>query len=320
MSTQTYYDVLGVSETATQDEIKKAYRQLAKENHPDKGGDEEIFKKISVAYDVIGDEKSRQQYDEERKNPFLNMDGRYSQQFRDMYNETFNRQRTHTTTVNVAVGVLESYLAKKKTIQYTRKTNCKPCNGSGGDKTTCTTCNGQGFVVRQLGNGMFVQIVQMQCPTCNGQGQIITKACTHCNGSGTETEKKSVDIKLPHGVDNGQFLRLQGLGDYRNGMFGDLIVRVVIEKENGFEKVGNTLIYNSYFTIEDFNKENFTIPHPDGTLTIKQPKNIDTSKPLRVKGKGFKLGEPGDLIVNQFLRFERNQNKEEMSETSRTAP
>jgi molecular chaperone DnaJ len=310
MNGETYYNILGVEETATQDEIKKAYRKLAKENHPDKGGDEDIFKKISVAYDVVGDESKRQQYDMERKNPFGNMGGNFGSSFSDLFNSVFGQQRqqprAHTTNLNVSIGVLESFLGKNKTITFQRKTMCDPCFGTGGESKTCSTCHGQGQVVRQVGSNMFVQMVQMQCPTCLGSGKIMINACNHCNGQGSKDEIKNVDVKLPHGVDDGQFLRLQGQGDFRNGIYGDLILRIQVEKENNFEKYGNHLIYNAYFTLQDLQKESFEIPHPTGSMTIKFPKNIDTSKPLRVKGKGFKIENGGDLMINQFLKYERS--------------
>jgi molecular chaperone DnaJ len=310
MNGETFYDILGVEETATQEEIKKAYRKLAKENHPDKGGSEDIFKKISVAYDTIGDENKRKQYDVERKNPFGQMGGGFGQSFNDLFNSVFGQQRqqprTHTSNLTINVGVLESFLAKNKTITFKRKTICEPCSGTGGDSQTCTTCQGQGQVVRQVGSNMFVQMVQMQCPTCLGSGKIMIKPCYSCAGQGSKDEIKNIDVKLPHGVDDGQFLRLQGQGDFRNGIYGDLILRIQVEKENNFEKFGNHLVYNSYFTLEDLKKESFEIPHPDGSMTIKFPKEMDTSKPLRVKGKGFKTENGGDLMINQFLKYKRD--------------
>ena len=305
MNSETFYDVLGVAENATQDDIKKSYRKLAKENHPDKGGDEELFKKISVAYETLSDEQKRKEYDYNRKNPFANIDGQYGEAFRQYYNNSF-RQRKHTTTITTNIGTIESYLGGKKTIKYTRKTSCTPCNGTGGDKQICNTCGGHGVVVKQFGNGYYTQVVQMTCESCNGVGKITINACNHCKGSGTQNEEKEVEIKLPHGVDNGQFLRLQDLGDFRDGVFGDLIVKVVISKEQEFEKHGNTLVYNLFFNLDDLKKETFTIPHPDGNLTLKLPKSIDTSKPLRVRGKGFKNGGVGDLLINQYVKFERD--------------
>ena len=311
MNADTHYSTLGVAEDASQDEIKKAYRKLAKENHPDKGGDEELFKKISGAYDVIGDEEKRQQYDMERKNPFAGMrGGGFNGSFQDLYNSVFGNmrreQQVHTTTITVQVGVLESYLSTKKTLTYKRKCSCDTCSGTGGDKITCNTCQGSGQIVQQMGSGMWVQMVAMACPTCSGFGNINTNPCFVCNGVGTKDEMKSIDVKIPHGIDDGQFFRLREMGDFRNGMYGDLVVRISIEKENGFEKFGNNLVYNAYFDLDDLNKDSFDIPHPDGTLTVKFPNLVDTSKPLRVKGKGFKMETIGDMLVNQYVKFHKD--------------
>jgi len=311
MNTETHYSILGVEETATQDEIKKAYRNLAKENHPDKGGDEELFKKISVAYDTIGDDEKRKQYDMERKNPFAGMrGGGFGNSMSDLFNSVFGQQRqqqrVHTTNINVNVGVLESYLSPKKEITYKRKTSCDTCSGTGGDKRACSQCNGMGQVMQQMGSGMFIQMIAMACPVCSGSGSINPNPCFVCNGSGGKDEMKSVEIKIPHGIDDGQFFRLQGMGDYRNGIFGDLIVRIQMEKENGFEKFANNLVYNAFFELDDLKNESFIIPHPDGELTVKFPKKFDTSKPLRIKGKGFKTETNGDLLVNQFVKYDRD--------------
>jgi molecular chaperone DnaJ len=307
MNNENFYDVLGVSETATLDEIKKSYRKLAKENHPDAGGNEETFKKISVAYDTIGDEQKRKQYDIQRKNPFGNF-GDMSDMFNNMFGgRPNNRQRpTHTLNVTANVGVLDSFLGKKHNLSYKRQTKCDPCNGTGGDKRTCHICSGSGSVVRQVGSGMFVQLVQMSCEGCGGRGSIITNPCFICQGSGTKGEIKNIDISLPHGVDNGQFLRLTGMGDYRNEVFGDLIIRIDLRPQDNFDKVGNHLIYNAFLDIEDLKSGNITIPHPEGTLSIKMPKKVDTSIPLRVKSKGFKLETVGDLMINQYVKFERD--------------
>lgn len=306
MNEETFYSILGVTEEASQDEIKKAYRKLAKENHPDKGGDEELFKKISVAYDTIGDEEKRKQYDLERKNPFAGMGGGFGQSMNDLFNSVFGQrqqQRTHTTTLNVSVGVLESYLSQKKTINFRRKASCDTCSGTGGDKKVCVTCQGAGQVVRQMGSGMFIQMVSVNCPSCHGFGHLLTNPCFVCNGSGDKDEIKTLEITVPHGIEDGQFLRLQKQGDFRNGTYGDLILRVNVEKQDNFEKIGNHLIYNAFFDFEDIQKDSFEIPHPDGSITVKFPKQFDTSKPLRVKGKGFKTDLIGDLMVNQFVKF-----------------
>jgi DnaJ-class molecular chaperone len=117
---------------------------------------------------------------------------------------------------------------------------------------------------------------------------------------------KSLDINLPHGIDNGQFLRLNGMGDFKNGVYGDLIIRIDLKPEQNFDKVGNNLTYNAFMSIENLNEGTINIPHPDGSLTITLPKTVDTSIPLRVKLKGFRLETVGDLIVNQYIRHKRD--------------
>lgn len=307
MNIDNYYETLGVEETATQEEIKKKYRKLAKENHPDTGGNEELFKKISLAYETLSDSQKRQQYDVKRKNPFggsFNMN--------EMFNNVFNQRQaqqqrpTHTSNITVNIGTLNSFNGGKHTLSYKRQVICEPCGGSGGDKKTCQTCSGSGNVVKQVGSGMFVQLIQMACDSCRGTGSFLIDPCFMCSGVGSKPEMKILDISLPHGIDNGQFLRLQGMGDFRNGTYGDLIVRIDLKPQDGFNKVDNHLVYDAFLNIEDLKIGNITIPHPDGTLNIKLPKHIDTSKPLRVKSKGFKLDTVGDLIVNQFVKFDRD--------------
>lgn len=305
MNTENYYDILGVSEKATQDEIKKTYKKLAKEKHPDVGGSEEEFKKISVAYDILGDEQKRNQYDMSRQNPFGGGFPGFDDMF-NMFNRGNRRQQVHSTVITVTVGVLESYLGKVKQLNFKRKSKCDPCNGTGGDKLVCHECGGSGNVVKQMGSGMFIQMVSMVCNTCRGSGKIIKNACHVCHGTGDKDEIKTIDIKLPHGIDDGQFVKVQGSGDFRNGVYGDLVVRVQITPENGFEKISNNLIYNKVLNLDEIQKDDFIVPHPDGDMSIKFPDTIDTSKALRVKNKGFKQQLQGDLIVNLILKFTRS--------------
>ena len=193
MNTDNYYETLGVNETATQDEIKKSYRKLAKENHPDTGGNEELFKKISTAYDVLGDEKKRQEYDHQRKNPFAH-------NINDMFNNMFNQRQQHrvkhTKNIVVNIGALKSYKSEKVTISYRREIMCEPCSGNGGDKKVCQTCGGSGTMVKQFGAGMFVQLMQIPCESCQGKGYSLTNVCFMCSGSGTKSEMKKLSDKL----------------------------------------------------------------------------------------------------------------------------
>jgi molecular chaperone DnaJ len=303
MNNENLYNVLGVDETATQEDIKKKYRKLAKENHPDTGGDEELFKKISLAYDTLGDESKRSSYDQQRKNPF----GEGSFNFNSFVN-SMNRQNrpAHTSNITVNIGTLNSYTGGKHTLSYRRQVKCDPCNGSGGDKRTCNVCSGSGIIVKQFGSGMFVQLAQSACESCQGRGYFLINPCFLCKGVGYRAEMKSLDVSLPHGIDNGQFLRLSEMGDFKNGMYGDLIVKVDLQPQNGFTKVGNHLVYDSFMNLNDFKSGSITIPHPEGSLNVKLPKQVDTSKPLRIKSKRFKLDTVGDLIINQFVKFQRD--------------
>jgi len=306
MNGENLYDILEVKENATQDDIKKSYRKLAKENHPDIGGNEEKFKKISQAYDILGDQNKRKQYDENKSNPFGN-GFNFNEAFNSMFNQRPKQGRpVHTTNVSIQIGVLKSYRAGKQNITYRRQTKCEPCNGTGGEKISCNTCKGSGMVISQIGSGMFVQIVQTACNSCSGRGFHFKEVCHICGGNSSNTEMKTLDINLPHGIDNGQFLRLSGMGDYRNGIYGDLVIRIDLKSENNFDKIGNNLVYNAFMSLTDLKKGSIDIIHPDGPLSVKLPKNIDTSVPLRVKLKGFKLETVGDLIINQFVKYNRD--------------
>lgn len=299
MSTESYYDILGVNEQSNSEEIKRAYRKLAKENHPDKGGDEELFKKISLAYDTLSNDAKRQEYDMKRK---FSSDDLFSQMFSQQFGQQFNQKRVHDTIIDLPIGAIESFLGKKKQVTYNYKEKCGGCNGSGGEKMVCDGCRGQGFITRQIQNGFMAQIINQTCGVCNGTGKKIVNACNQCFGIGTQIKEKTIDITLPQGVDNGQFLRLQGLGDYRDGIYGNLVVRVHLQQENNFEKVHQHLVYNAFLNLEDLDNGNFNVPHPSGSLNIKLPVDLDTSTPLRIKNKGY---QNGDLIINQYFKFKR---------------
>jgi molecular chaperone DnaJ len=308
---EDFYKVLGVSENATQDEIKKSYRKLAVEHHPDKGGDETQFKKISEAYDTIGDSDKRTQYDNQRKNPFaggggFDPFGGGFNPFGDMFANMQHRQRKRSVPdkiIEVTIGAVESYKAGEKTITYSRNHKCGGCNGEGGEKTTCPTCNGDGMITQQIGTGLFTQIIRQPCNSCGGKGFNYKTTCGTCHGATTTSSMEKINIKLPHGIDEGQFLKVQGKGDYRDGMYGNLVIKVKTIPEDNFEKSLDDLIYNAYFDLTTIKSDKVIIPHPLGEISIKLPSEFDTSKPLRVKGKGYH--ERGDLYIKLFVKFKR---------------
>jgi molecular chaperone DnaJ len=305
---KNFYETLGVNETATQEEIKKSYRKLAVEHHPDKGGDENKFKEISEAFDTIGDNDKRQQYDNQRSNPFgggFNPFGGGGNPFEDMFNNMHSQRRPSVPdkVIEVMVGVLESYNGSDKTITYSRKHKCGGCNGSGGDRVNCGTCRGEGFTIQRIGTGMFVQMVRQVCHSCNGNGFTYSRTCGSCNGETTKSSIENLSIKLPHAVDDGQFLRLQGKGDFHNGIYGNLVLRIKVSPENNFEKLGNDLVYNAFFDLESLKKDTLDVNHPKGNISVKLPIDFDTTKPLRVKSKGF--NNVGDLFIKLNVKFSR---------------
>ena len=178
---ENYYEILGVSENATQDEIKKAFRNKSKVMHPDKGGNEEDFKKINEAYDTIGDQNKRAQYDQQKNNPFGGGFGGdnpfdiFSQMFGNFGGQ--QQRKAPDKIVDLNIGVVDSFLGKQMDVNYTRKTSCNPCNGSGGDKETCNVCNGQGSITQRVGNSFFSNIVRTPCGKCQGRGYTFKNIC-----------------------------------------------------------------------------------------------------------------------------------------------
>ena len=305
---ENFYDILGVTETASQDEIKKAYRKKAVESHPDKGGDEEIFKKISEAYDTLGDEQKRKDYDMRRSNPFGDMGSDPFSSFGDFFsNMTGQRVRkAPDKVIDVQIGTLDSFLSKNIDIRFQRKNMCNSCAGQGGERVTCNTCNGSGRITQRVGNSYFSNIFQVTCNSCNGKGFNLKNVCYSCAGEGKNNEMQIINLNIPHGISDGQMIKASSYGDWHDGMFGDAILKVQVVEQDGFEKLNNDLIYNYQMSLDDFNRDTLDIPHPSGNLNIKLPETIDTQKPLRIKGKGFRNEGLGDFYVKMFVKHKRS--------------
>jgi molecular chaperone DnaJ len=179
---------------------------------------------------------------------------------------------------------------------------CGGCSGTGGERQVCGSCNGVGFQIKTFGNGFMAQQMRQTCGSCGGRGYTLVHKCHICSGQGSKTEVSNVNFKLPKGVDSGQYLKLENLGDFKNGETGDLVVQIEVVDHDGFEKMNNDLIYSLFLNIDEVNRDKLKVPHPDGELMLSQPKIFDTSKPLRLKGKGY---NGGDMYVKLNVRFER---------------
>ena len=337
-----YYEVLGVSEDASQDEIKKSYREKAKKYHPDSNkdtADEEKFKKINKAYDVLSDEDKRKKYDRFGKQGVQGSSSRgkrrASANFQDIFEQIFGggggRRRREAQGENLKVqttiSLEEAYKGVEKTFKVSRKSECSECDGSGaenGKTSTCSNCNGQGKVeqVRRTPLGRARQVTE--CPECNGTGDIPETKCSECNGSGiTETEEE-ITVDIPEGVKDGQRLRVTGKGHTaRNGNSGDLYVFVTVEPHESLERKETDLYTTVKIGVGDAALgTEVEVPHPESTISVDIPAGTQPGQVMRVSGKGMPSGwGSGDLFVKvdvdipQDLTEEQKEVMEELRET-----
>jgi len=294
-----YYQILGVNKNATQDEIKKAYRKLSKQFHPDVNPDgADKFKEIAEAYDTLNNENKRKQYD--NPNPFGGGSNPFDI-FEQMMREKQRPQkpRVKDKTVKVLLTPQETYKGVEKELNYKVKHSCDVCVGTGGDSQVCGVCGGSGRLQQKVGTGFFTQIIESPCGNCRGSGKVIINPCVKCNGDGLVDKFQTLKIRIPQSVDNGDFLRVKGKGDFVNNIgYGDLLLQIEITK-NEFEKVGKDLVYTATISPYDMiiNK-NIIIPHPLGQIQINIPKDASTEKPLRVSTKGYITPNGvGDLYI-----------------------
>lgn len=303
-----YYKILEVEENASDEDIKKSYRSLSKRFHPDVNPDgAEKFKEINEAYEVLGNGEKRQQYNQRKNNPYAgsNFEDMFSQMFGgggNVFRQQPRRKSAPDKIVRVQISPVESFLGTDKTINYFRDIHCNSCGGAGGEQQACHTCGGVGYQVKTFGTGFMVQQVRTVCNTCGGRGYTLVHKCYYCDGRGTKPNTHEIKINIPVGADSGQFLKLQDAGDFKNGEYGDLLIQIEVVPKDGFEKMNNDLIYSLTLDIQGIQQDKFTIPHPDGELVVQAPKIIDTSKPLRLRGKGFL---DGDMYLKLILKYER---------------
>lgn len=336
-----YYEILEVSRTASQEEIKKAYRQKALKFHPDKNpGDksaEKRFKEISEAYEVLSDDKKRQIYDQYGKEAlqgggagpagggYASMDealrtfmGAFGGMGGDSIFESFfgggggsggtTRRQGASKRVNMTLTLEEAAKGLDKELAITNYVSCKGCRGKGSSSPqgikTCSRCHGSGQVVEQRG---FFNM-SMTCPQCHGEGQIITDPCKECRGEGVVKEKQHVKVHIPAGVDNGMRLKMSGYGDAGpgGGPAGDLYVFIQVQPHEIFEREGDDILINLPISFAEAalgsKKEVPSLLQHTCRLTI--PEGTQNDKIFRVKGEGMPNVHghgKGDLLVRVFV-------------------
>lgn len=347
MAKKDYYEELGVSKTATIDEIKKAYRKLAIQYHPDRNKNdksaEEKFKDISAAYEVLSDENKRSRYDQLGPDGYEqygkgggaggygNIDprdifeqffggGRGGGGFEDIFGGGHSRnpnapQQGADRRYDLRISLEEAAKGLEKSITIPSWNECKHCHGVGAEpgssKKTCPQCGGQGQVYVNQG---FIQFSQ-PCPQCHGTGKIIEKPCTECRGEGYKKVQKTINIKIPPGVDTGSKLRVQGEGEpgTQGGHFGDLYVVIHVPEHEVFERGGADLQCSVPidFVTATLGGE-VKVPTLSGGTTIRVPAGTQHGARLRVKDKGMpKLrgGGCGDLYVLLLVEVPKSLTK-----------
>lgn len=316
MSSKDFYETLGVARSASDDEIKKAYRKLAMKYHPDRNPGnaeaEEKFKEIQKAYDILSDKQKRSAYDQYGHagvdpnmggggfgGGFGGFGGAQGFDFGDIFSQMFGgtaggRQPNYQgADLQYAVEITLEEAAKgiKKRITIPTYEECDVCHGSGAkagtSATTCSTCHGTGTIhVRQA-------IFQMQqtCPTCHGTGKEIKDPCVKCRGEGRVKTTKTVEVNIPAGIDDGQRIRLSGEGEpgMHGAPSGDLYVVVHVKEHKTFERNGLDLHCEMpiSFAIAALGGE-VEVPTLDGKVKLSIPKETQTGRRMRVKGKGIK--------------------------------
>jgi molecular chaperone DnaJ len=336
------YAALGVSKTASQDEIKKAYRKLVREHHPDKNpGDtaaEERFKEIQGAYDVLSDPEKRKQYD-----AFGSADGRVGGfpgggpgaggfnfdvgdisdifgGFGDIFGRGRGRERATRgadVQADVSLSFEDSLYGIETQIPVQAELACRECGGSGAQPgtapTICPECKGRGVTVES--QGMFG--LSHACPRCRGNGTVIEKPCPRCHGSGRERRTKRYKVKIPAGVKNGTQIRLKGKGEpgYGGGPPGDLIVVTRVAESPIYKRRGADLEVEVPLTYADAALgAKVDVPTPEGPVSLKVPAGSESGKLLRIKGRGapkLRGNGKGDVLARLKIAVPKKPTKKE---------
>ena len=328
MEKQDYYTLLDVSRDASDRDIKKAYRRLAMKYHPDRNpGDEASelkFKEISEAYEVLSDAQKKAAYDQYghaglggQGGMGGGFEGGFSDIFGDVFGDMFgggqgggrrsNVRRGADLRYNLDLSLEDAVRGCDKTLKVPTYVSCEPCDGSGAKAgttpKTCNTCGGAGQVRMQ--QGFFA--VQQTCPTCRGEGRVISDPCGSCRGQGRVQKTKTLEVKVPSGVDTGDRIRLSGEGEAgaHGGPAGDLYVQVNVLEHAIFERDGANLYCEVPISFVDAALGGeLNVPTLDGQVKLKIPSETQTGKLFRLRGKGVKPvrgGALGDLMVRTVV-------------------
>lgn len=343
---KNYYDILGVSKNASQEEIKKAFRKLAHEHHPDKeSGSADKFKEINEAYQALGNPEKKKQYDrfgssfsgggsDFQGNPFQNFNqGNVNFDFSDLgemgdlgdiFGSFFggrNRKQTRgrDMEIEVAMDLEEVVSGSEKIIDLDKKVVCERCSGQGAEPGSkaenCKACHGAGRTIRTqrtiLGNFQ----TQAVCPECSGEGRKFEKKCKDCHGSGVAYGREKIKIKIPAGVEDGQSLKLSGKGEFSKDLPGDLYIRIRVRPSKIFQRKGDDIFSRHRISLKQaILGGKIEIKTVDGLVNLKIPAGTQSQTHFRLKEKGIprlRSRGRGDHLVEITVKIPESVNRQQ---------
>lgn len=351
MANKDYYKILEVEKGASEDEIKKAYKKLAKKYHPDisKEADAETrFKEVNEAAGVLLDNQKRKQYDTYgtaggasgfggsgaggfNPNDFgINIDDIFEQfgfgssgfsDFGGGRSSSRRNRRDNSLYEEVVITLDDVYFGTKKEFTIDREISCDSCDGKGAVKSSdvvkCSNCDGNGAVIENQRSILGVIRTQKVCPKCNGAGEEIKNPCSKCKGLGSNSKKEKIEVKVPKGVESGVTLRMSGKGNYDRDSksYGDLYLKVFVEKNNNYEVEGSDLYKEIEINfVQAILGDEIEFKHFNKTLSLKIPEGTQAGTMLRLKGKGlpyFNYEQQGDLYVRVNVSIPKKTSKEQ---------
>lgn len=342
-----YYQILGVEKSATEDDIKKAFRTLAHKYHPDKkGGDEAKFKEVSEAYAVLSDKKKRAQYDQfgaytaggqqggagfggfdfsDFARNFQGAEGfgghgvefDLGDIFGDFFGGGRRTRRGRDISMDVEILFRDAVFGTERRILVTKTALCGTCSGTGAKKgttmATCASCNGKGQI-RESRNTFFGNFATTRtCPTCKGRGETPKEACPDCRGEGALRKQEEVHVVIPAGVEDGEMIRMPGRGEALPGaQAGDLYIKIHVKRDKLFTRDGNNLVTALTVKLSDALLGNeYRLQTLDGDTTLTVPQGVTQGEFLRIRGRGvpYGRGSRGDLLVRIDIEFPKKLSR-----------
>jgi len=339
-----YYNILGVSKSASKEEIGKAFRKLAHKYHPDKkGGDESRFKEVSEAYSVLSDAKKKSEYDAYGR-VFEGAGGNAGQggfsgfgqggfdfsgfqgaefDLGDIFNDFFGggrkegRARGRDISIDLEIPFRDAIFGTERSVLLTKTSACNTCSGSGAKEGTelasCTTCNGKGKIheTKRSVLGAFTSV--RACEMCGGVGKVPKEKCNICHGAGVLRQEEEVRIEVPPSIDNGEMIRLTGRGEaMKGGVPGDLYVKLHVRPDETFRKEGANIAMTLNVKLSDaLLGAHYSVQTLDGALEVTIPAGISHNEVLRVREKGVPLGNRrrGDLLMKVHITIPQKLSK-----------